>query len=197
MRKAVQGCRGCDLYKNATQGVFGEGSTRARIVFVGEQPGDVEDRAGHPFVGPAGKILDRALAEAGIPRADAYVTNAVKHFKWRPMAGTGKRRLHQKPSMSEVRACAPWLAAELDLIRPTVLVAMGTTAAQSIFGRTVRIGEMRGRFFETASCPFTLVTIHPSAIRRIQEDELRHLEFGRFVADLKLAAEKLSPLSPL
>src|SRR5687768_7713472 len=159
LREAAARCTGCDLYKQATQTVFGEGATQASILLVGEQPGDQEDRAGHPFVGPAGKILDKALAEAGIDRRDLYVTNAVKHFKWEPQ---GKRRKHKKPSAAEIAACRPWLAAELDVIRPKFLVCLGATAAQSIFGRTVRLGELRGIFSKTDWAPETFVTIHPS-----------------------------------
>ncbi|HEU4685133.1 MAG TPA: UdgX family uracil-DNA binding protein [Nitrospira sp.] len=181
LRKAALACTGCDLYKHATQTVFGEGAPHAKILFVGEQPGDQEDRAGHPFVGPAGKLLDKALAEAGIARQDAYVTNAVKHFKWEPQ---GKRRKHKKPSSAEVAACRPWLEAELRVIEPQVVVCLGATAAQSVFGRSVRVNEMRGKPWATAMAKTVFVTIHPSAILRYHEDRQRHEEYRGFVEDL-------------
>src|SRR5919201_3002496 len=191
LREASRNCTGCDIYKDATQTVFGEGPRTATIIFVGEQPGDQEDRAGHPFVGPAGQLLDKALVEAGITRQETYVTNAVKHFKWEPQ---GRRRKHKRPSASELTACRPWLEAEVKLIRPRIVVCLGATAAQSVFGRAVRINEMRGRFHELMweSEPFLVfVTIHPSAIFRMPEAAQQKVEYERLVADLKLVADKL------
>jgi DNA polymerase len=188
MREAVQGCRGCDLYKHATQAVFGEGSSQARILMIGEQPGDREDREGHPFVGPAGQLLDRALHEAGISQRDLYVTNAVKHFKWAPR---GKRRLHQKPNVSEIKACRPWLEAEVDAIRPELIVALGASAAQAVFGHAVVVGELRSRIHRCLLGQ-TLVTIHPSAILRIADENQRRHEFEDFVDDLRMVAEALN-----
>ncbi|HTW66567.1 MAG TPA: UdgX family uracil-DNA binding protein [Bryobacteraceae bacterium] len=182
LREAVQACRGCDLYAHATQAVFGEGPISARIVFIGEQPGDEEDRRGHPFVGPSGKLLDRALADAGIDRSLAYVTNAVKHFKFEER---GKRRLHKKPSGLEIAACRPWLEAEMHLIQPQILVCLGATAAQSIFGSAYRVTKERGRFVQNAWAPHVMSTVHPSAILRMPDEEQRHGEYERFVGDLK------------
>src|SRR4051794_2777447 len=156
---AAHECRGCDLYKTATQVVFGAGPQHARVVFVGEQPGDQEDRQGEPFVGPAGALFDKALAEAGIPRQDVYVTNAVKHFKWEPR---GKRRIHKKPRVSEIKACRPWLDAELRAIRPVIIVCLGATAAQAVFGSQFKLMQQRGRVLPTAMGPQGLATIHPS-----------------------------------
>jgi DNA polymerase len=171
--------------------VFGEGGRHAEIVFVGEQPGHEEDLAGHPFVGPAGRLLDQALAEAGIPRKEVYITNAVKHFKWEPQ---GKRRKHKRPSAAEMAACRPWLAAELDVIRPHILVCLGATAAQSIFGRIVRLGDLRGTFSPTEWSPHTFVTIHPSSIFRHPEREQQKEEYTKFVHDLRLIGRKLLEL---
>lgn len=182
LRRAVQGCRGCDLYAHATQAVFGEGPNSAEIVFIGEQPGDEEDRQGHPFVGPSGKLLDRALAEAGIDRPLVYVTNAVKHFKFEER---GKRRLHKKPNAVEIRACKPWLEAELNLIQPKILVCLGATAAQSIFGSTYRLTKERGVFVRNSWAPHVTSTVHPSAILRAPDEEQRHIEYAKFVDDLK------------
>jgi DNA polymerase len=181
LRKAVQTCRGCDLYAHATQAVFGEGPNSAEIVFIGEQPGDEEDRQGHPFVGPSGKLLDRALVEAGIDRSLVYVTNAVKHFKFEER---GKRRLHKKPSGMEMRACRPWLEAEINLIQPQIIVCLGATAAASIFGGAYRLTKERGQFVRNSWAPHVTSTVHPSAILRAP-DEQRHIEYERFVADLK------------
>jgi len=183
LKKAAATCRGCDLYKRATQAVFGEGPEKAEIMFVGEQPGDQEDRAGHPFVGPAGKILDRALEEVGLRREDVYVTNAVKHFKWLPL---GKRRKHKKPFTKEVEACRPWLEAEFQMVRPKVVVCLGSTAAQAVFGRPVRIQQERGAIVETPDGLTTLVTVHPSSILRAPEHEQQEQEYARFVKDLAL-----------
>jgi uracil-DNA glycosylase family protein len=185
LREAVQGCQGCDLYRNATQAVFGEGARHADVMLVGEQPGDKEDLAGKPFVGPAGRLLDRALEGAGIDRAQTYVTNAIKHFKWQ---GRGKRRIHQKPSWSESVACRPWLEAELGIVQPTVVVALGATAAQSLLGRDFRLTKHRGEVLESDLAEHVIATVHPSAILRAQDDESRHEEFAAFVDDLRAAA---------
>jgi uracil-DNA glycosylase len=182
LREAVQRCRGCDLYAHATQAVFGEGPNSAEIVFIGEQPGDEEDRQGHPFVGPSGRLLDRALVEAGIDRSLVYVTNAVKHFKFEER---GKRRLHKKPSGLEIRACQPWLEAEINLIQPRIIVCLGATAAQTIFGGTYRLTKERGQFVRNSWAPYVTSTVHPSAILRAPDEEQRHMEYDRFVADLK------------
>lgn len=181
LRAAAAACKGCDLYRNATQTVFGEGPAHARFVFVGEQPGDQEDRSGHPFVGPAGRVLERALTEAGIPRETVYITNAVKHFKWIPR---GKRRLHQRPSEGEIDACNPWLVAELRVVKPQVLVCLGVTAARAAFGRPARLKDYRGKFVATPLAERTFITIHPSAILRLMEPDRRR-EYALFVADLK------------
>jgi uracil-DNA glycosylase len=190
---AVQGCRGCELYRNATQAVLGEGPASARIVMVGEQPGDREDLAGRPFVGPAGALLDRALEDAGIDRCDVYITNAVKHFKFEPR---GKRRIHKKPSELEIVACRPWLEAELERVRPRVIVCLGATAARSLIGRQHRILRDRGRFLESPLAPSVTATVHPSAILRAPDAERRHADYAAFVEDLKavrMAAGKSSP----
>jgi uracil-DNA glycosylase family protein len=187
LARAVQKCRGCELYKNATQAVFGEGGEHARLIFIGEQPGDQEDLQGHPFVGPAGKMLDRALEEVGLDRGETYVTNAVKHFKWTP-APRGKRRIHSKPSAREVKACNPWLVREISRIKPEVIVTLGATAGQSLFGAKFRLGEMRGKIIrDTQWAPAVVCTVHPSAILRIPDREERHREYAGFVRDLKMA----------
>lgn len=191
LREAATNCKGCDLYKNATQTVFGEGPSHADVVFVGEQPGDQEDRQGHPFVGPAGRMLDKALAEAGISRDRVYVTNAVKHFKW---IWRGKRRLHQKPSIREVTACKPWLEAEIDALRPSIVVCMGATAAQSYFGKAVLITKERGKFIPSETGPLVFVTIHPSAIYRHREKPEQDEEYRRFAAEMKLLGKKLQSI---
>jgi uracil-DNA glycosylase len=188
LREAAAGCRGCELYKRGTQTVFGEGRAPARVMMVGEQPGNDEDLAGRPFVGPAGKLLDRALAEAGLDRADIYITNVVKHFKWRAQ---GKRRIHDKPNASEVEACRPWFEAELELIKPEVLVLLGATAAQAILGRQFRISVDRGRFVPSSQSPRVFPTIHPSALLRIDDDERRHEESQRFIDELRLVARAI------
>lgn len=189
LRSIAAGCEACDLYRNATQTVFGEGEAGAGVMLVGEQPGDREDRDGEPFVGPAGALLDRALREAGIDRGAAYVTNVVKHFKWRP---AGKRRLHQKPNAEEIRACRPWLDAEIDLVRPAVVVCLGATAAQALFGRQFRVTEGRGRPVDWERDPVGLATVHPSSILRVPDDETRRTELKAFVADLTVAASFLA-----
>jgi uracil-DNA glycosylase len=188
LREAVQLCCGCDLYENATQAVFGEGAGDAEVFLVGEQPGDKEDLAGRPFVGPAGQLLDRALEEAGIDRGKAYVTNAVKHFKWQ---ARGKRRIHQKPSWSEAVACRPWLEAELDAVQPRVVVCLGATAAQSLLGRDFRVTKHRGELLDSDLAEHVTATIHPSAILRQQDEESRDAEFAAFVDDLRVVARVL------
>ena len=185
LREAAAGCRGCHLWENATQTVFGEGSSDAQVMFVGEQPGDQEDLAGKPFVGPAGRMLDRALEEAGIDRSLAYVTNAVKHFKWQ---ARGKRRIHAKPTWSELSACRPWLDAELAVVAPRVLVCLGATAAQALLGREFRVTKSRGQWVESDLAEHVTATIHPSAILRQRDDESRDAEYAHFVDDLKLVA---------
>lgn len=182
LRESSAACTGCDLYKHATQTVFGEGSVHASLLFVGEQPGDQEDLAGKPFVGPAGRMLDKALAESGIARRDVYVTNAVKHFKWEPQ---GKRRKHKKPSATEIAACRPWLEAETQLVKPRIVVCLGVTAAQSVFGKTVRLNELRGRAWSTPLAATVFVTVHPSALLRHPEPAEREREYRRFVEDLQ------------
>lgn len=189
MAQAAQGCRGCDIYKGATQAVFGEGPAAAPCVMVGEQPGNEEDLQGRVFVGPAGRLLDRALAEAGIPREAVYLTNAVKHFKNEPM---GKRRKHKSPNTPEVKACRPWLEQELRLIRPKVVVCLGVTAAKSVMGRGVTLKEHRGRFVESEFSARTLITMHPSAILRSPDDDARHANFAALVEDLRLVARELA-----
>jgi uracil-DNA glycosylase family protein len=188
LRQAAQGCRACDLYKTGTQAVLGEGPRQATVFFIGEQPGDQEDLAGKPFVGPAGRVLDEALAEAGIPRAEIFVTNAVKHFKWEPR---GKRRIHQKPTLGEVRACRPWLETELAIVKPRGIVCLGATAAQSMLGPQFRITRDHGRFFESELAGWILATIHPSAILRMPDREKKEEARAQFLADLRLVAERL------
>jgi DNA polymerase len=188
LREAAKGCQGCDLYLTATQTVFGEGPKNARVVFVGEQPGDSEDRQGRPFVGPAGQLFDRALAAAGIDRQLAYVTNSVKHFSFEPR---GKARLHKKPRVGEVRACAPWLRAELAIIKPDVLVLLGATAAQSIFGANFRITQERGVVRHGELARAILATIHPSAVLRAADEVSRKELFETLVSDLKTVARLL------
>lgn len=193
---AALGCQGCDLYERATQTVFGEGPAKAGLVLVGEQPGDQEDRQGRPFVGPAGKLLDRALGDAGIARDDAYVTNAVKHFRWKSPAGGGKRRIHQAPAAGQVSACRPWLDAEFDRLNPQVVVTLGATAGQALFGSTFRIGSVRGQTVGWRRSPdageLTVVpTVHPSSIVRMQGAE-RDEAYAGLVKDLQSAAALLA-----
>jgi uracil-DNA glycosylase family protein len=185
LREAAAGCKACPLWKTGTQTVFGEGSPKAEVMFVGEQPGDQEDRVGKPFVGPAGKLLDKAMEEAGIDRSLAYVTNVVKHFKWK---GQGKRRIHQKPSWSEVAACFPWLEAELAVVKPRVLVCLGATAAQALLGRQFRVTQHRGEPVESGLAPVVIATVHPSSILRADD---RDAELRRFVSDLQRVAAHL------
>ena len=185
LREAAARCTACHLYRNATQTVFGEGPEGARVMLIGEQPGDAEDLAGHPFVGPAGKLLDRCLVEAGIDRKQTYVTNIVKHFKWVPR---GPRRIHSKPGAVEIEACFPWLEAEISVVKPQVIVALGATAAQALFGRAFRVTRDRGRLVPFALAPCALATVHPSALLRAPDEETRRREIERFIADLRQAA---------
>jgi DNA polymerase len=186
LNAAAHACRGCDLYKNATQVVFGAGPRRAQVLFVGEQPGDQEDRQGEPFVGPAGALLDKALAAAGIPRETVYLTNAVKHFKWEPR---GKRRIHKKPRLSEVKACRPWLEAELHAVKPAVVVCLGATAAQSVLGSHFKLMSQRGQWLTSELAAKVVATIHPSAVLRALDSEGRRAAYEMLVADLKLVAK--------
>ena len=183
LRKAARGCKACHLYKHATQTVFGEGPKSAQMMLVGEQPGDSEDVAGKPFVGPAGRIMDRALEEAGIDRTQVYVTNAVKHFKWEPR---GKRRLHKKPNSREIAACRPWLEAEIRLVRPKLVVLMGSTAGQAIFGPSFRVTRERGKLLSSNLAPRVVATVHPASLLRQPDEESRHREYKKFVADLRV-----------
>jgi uracil-DNA glycosylase family protein len=184
LKEAAAGCTACPLHETGTQTVFGEGSTKARVVFVGEQPGDQEDQQGKPFVGPAGKLLDKALEDAGIDRSAVYVTNVVKHFKWQ---ARGKRRIHQKPNWSEIAACRPWLEAELEVIGPRVLVCLGATAAQALLGRDFRVSKQRGELVESDLAENVIATVHPSSILRADEGT-RELEFRELVRDLEVVA---------
>jgi uracil-DNA glycosylase family protein len=188
LRGAAESCRGCALYKDATQTVFGKGRPSARLMLVGEQPGDKEDLEGEPFVGPAGRLLGKALEEAGIDRAEAYVTNAVKHFKWKPR---GKRRLHQTPRAGEIEACKPWLEAEVAAVEPAALLAMGATAGRALFGTKVRVTKDRGKPLESPLAPLAAITIHPSAILRLRDHDEREAEFAGFVADLEAVGSAL------
>ena len=189
LRKAAEACRGCPLYQRATQVVFGEGLARSRLMLVGEMAGDEEDRAGRPFVGPAGRILDEGLAEAGIDRRDAYVTNVVKHFAWIPK---GKRRLHRKPNADEIRACLPWLEAEIAVVRPEVIVCLGATAARTLVGPSFRVSRQHGQFVQSPLAPHVTATLHPSAILRRPTDAERRQEMKRFVDDLEKVARLLA-----
>lgn len=189
LRRASERCRGCPLWKDATQTVFGKGPAHAELILVGEQPGDREDVEGEPFVGPAGRVLDEALAEAGIARDGVYLTNAVKHFKWRPR---GKRRLHQTPRAGEVEACRPWLEAEVEAVKPRAIVALGATAAKALFGSSVRVTRDRGRILETPLAPLGAVTIHPSAILRLREREERHLARAELADDLGVVSAAMA-----
>ncbi|HYX54127.1 MAG TPA: UdgX family uracil-DNA binding protein [Candidatus Limnocylindrales bacterium] len=191
LRVAASGCKGCDLYKRGTQTVFGEGSRHARVLLVGEQPGDKEDLAGRPFVGPAGAVLDKALVQAGIGRNEVYVTNMVKHFKWEPR---GKRRIHKRPNALEISACRPWLEAEIAVTKPEVVVLMGATAAQGLLGRDFRVTQSRGQWVRSELAAHVLATVHPSSILRAPDDKSRHDEMRRFVADLKVVAAQIRKL---
>lgn len=183
---AIDDCHRCPLYRNATQGVSGEGRLKATLMLVGEQPGDKEDLAGKPFVGPAGRMLDRAIADAGLLRDQVFITNAVKHFKNEPR---GKRRIHKKPNISEIEACRWWLDQEMELVHPDVIVALGATAARSVLRRAVTIGRIRGKPLETEAGARVFVTIHPSYLLRLRDEESRHAEYRAFVADLKRAGQ--------
>jgi DNA polymerase len=185
-REAAADCKACELWKRGTQTVFGEGGRRARILFVGEQPGNEEDLTGKPFVGPAGRLFDSALAEAGIDRSQTYVTNVVKHFKWEPR---GKRRIHKKPNSQEIAACRPWLDAEIFLVKPKVIVALGATAAQALLGAKFRVTKQRGEFLESTLAPYIMATVHPSSILRAPDDETRRTEMRLFINDLKKLAK--------
>jgi len=182
LRQASKTCQACELWKSGTQTVFGEGSELSRVMFVGEQPGNDEDLAGKPFVGPAGRLLDKALEAAGIDRDEAYVTNAVKHFKWEPR---GKRRIHAKPNAAEIAACRPWLDAEINRVQPEAIVCLGATAAQTLLGRQFRVTTRRGEFIPSPLAPIVMATVHPSAILRAPDDESRHREMALFIEDLK------------
>jgi uracil-DNA glycosylase family protein len=188
LREAARNCRACDLWKVGTQTVFGEGAPDAELMFVGEQPGDQEDVTGQPFVGPAGKVLDRALEEAGIDRATVYVTNVVKHFKWEPR---GKRRIHKKPNAAEIVACRPWLETEIGLVKPRAIVCLGSTAAQALLGRGFKVTKHRGEFIESAIAPIVMATVHPSSLLRAPDDETRRRETARFIDDLRAVARRL------
>lgn len=190
LKTAARKCKACDLWKLGTQTVFGEGLPEARVMLVGEQPGDQEDRAGHPFVGPAGRLLNLALARAGIDRSQVYVTNVVKHFKW-SQAERGTRRIHKKPRYSEIQACRPWLDAELEIVKPEVLVCLGASSAQSLLGRDFRVSQERGKLVESALAPYVLATVHPSSILRAQDEDSRHLQLEAFINDLKKVAQLL------
>jgi uracil-DNA glycosylase len=194
LREAAAGCKACDLWKSGTQTVFGEGAKASEVMFVGEQPGDQEDLQGRPFVGPAGRLLDEAMVEAGVDRSKAYVTNAVKHFKWEPR---GKRRIHQKPNWAELAACRPWLDAELEAVKPRVLVALGSTAAQALLGRQFRVTKQRGVPVESDLAPHVLATVHPSSILRAPDDRSREQAYADFVADLRKVAELVTPAARL
>ena len=188
VRDVARGCRACHLYRNATQTVFGEGPRKAEVMLVGEQPGDAEDLAGEPFVGPAGKLLDRALLDAGIDRTMVYVTNVVKHFKFEPR---GKRRIHAKPNGAEIAACRPWLETEIALVKPRVLVCLGATAAQALLGKAFKVSQQRGTFVDSGLAPRVTATVHPSSILRAPDAGSRDVEMRRFVADLRRVAAEL------
>jgi uracil-DNA glycosylase len=188
LREAAAVCKACDLWKRGTQTVFGEGSSHARVMMIGEQPGDKEDLQGRPFVGPAGAVLDKALAAAGIDRTDVYVTNIVKHFKWEPR---GKRRIHKKPNAIQINACRPWLDAEIRVVKPDVIVLLGASAAQGILGRNFRVTHHRGQWLKSEIAPNVLATVHPSAILRAPDDESRHDEMRKFIDDLKVVAMEI------
>jgi uracil-DNA glycosylase family protein len=190
VRSVARLCKACDLYKRGTQTVFGEGPPRAEVMLVGEQPGDAEDLAGRPFVGPAGRLLDKALQEAGLDRKVVYLTNVVKHFKWEPR---GKRRIHAKPNAAEIGACRAWLETEIALVRPHVLVCLGATAAQALLGRTFKVSRQRGEFVASSLAPLVTATVHPSSILRAPDEESRREEMRRFVEDLKKVSSALAP----
>jgi uracil-DNA glycosylase len=186
VRQDALGCKACDLWRSGTQTVFGGGAARPKVMFIGEQPGNQEDIEGKPFVGPAGKLLDTALEEAGIDRSKTYVTNAVKHFKWEPR---GKRRIHKKPNAAEITACRPWLDAEISMLKPQVIVCLGATAAQALLGKDFRVTQHRGELLKSPLAPVLMATVHPSSILRAPDDETRHAEMRQFVEDLKRIAK--------
>jgi uracil-DNA glycosylase len=188
LRQAARGCRACRLWERGTQTVFGEGSRSSRVLFVGEQPGDREDLEGRPFVGPAGRLLDKSLEEAGIDRSQAYVTNVVKHFKWEPR---GKKRIHQKPNSLEIAACRPWLDAEIAVVKPKVVVCLGATAAQALLGASFRVTKSRGKLVRSELAPRVMATVHPSSILRAPDDASRRLAAKAFVKDLRALARAL------
>jgi uracil-DNA glycosylase family protein len=190
LKEAAEVCRGCELYKVGTQTVFGEGKVPSDLMFVGEVPGDEEDLKGRPFVGSAGRLFDKALGEAGIEREDTYVTNVVKHFKWKPPP-RGKRRLHEKPNASEIRACSPWLGAEIKVVQPRIIVCLGATAAQALLGKDFRVTKMRGQWVESEHAEKTIATLHPSAILRAPDPDIREQQYRDFVGDLALIARAL------
>jgi DNA polymerase len=189
LREASHGCHGCSLYQHATQTVFGEGRKNARLLLVGEQPGNDEDLAGKPFVGPAGRVLNKALEAAGIQRNDTYVTNVVKHFKWEPK---GKKRLHKKPSAREIAACMPWLEKEIELVEPEVVVCLGATAAQALLGKDFRVSKQRGQVISSPLAAQTVATVHPSSILRQRTSEDRHREMASFISDLQIVSTLLN-----
>jgi DNA polymerase len=191
LKSASKDCRGCDLYKVGTQTVFGEGKVPSKLMFVGEVPGDEEDLKGHPFVGPAGRLFDKALGEAGLDRSQTYVTNVVKHFKWHP-APRGKRRIHEKPNAMEIRACTPWLGAEIKLVHPRILVCLGATAAQALLGKDFRVTKQRGQWVESEHAEKTMGTLHPSAILRAPDPEMREQQYRDLVADLTKIARVMA-----
>jgi DNA polymerase len=193
LRQEASGCRNCGLWERATQTVFGEGEPRSPYMLVGEQPGDREDIEGRPFVGPAGRLLDDALTEAGIDRGDVYVTNAVKHFKWEPR---GKRRIHKRPDPGEIAACRPWLEAELEVVRPDLVLLLGATAAQGFLGRSFRVTQQRGEIIDWPYEPLAMATVHPSSILRAPDDETRQVELAEFIGDLKQVARAMSVSAP-
>jgi len=188
LKEAAADCRACDLWKRATQTVFGEGRRRAKVMLIGEQPGNEEDLEGEPFVGPAGRLLDEALGQADIDRREAYVTNVVKHFKWE---ARGKRRIHKRPNSAEIEACRPWLEAEIDAVKPSIIVCLGATAAQSLLGKQFRVTRQRGQFIESPLAPLVMATVHPSSILRAPDEETRRTEMRRFIDDLKKIAVAL------
>lgn len=188
IREIAAGCQACDLWRKGTQTVFGKGTSKARMMLIGEQPGNEEDLTGEPFVGPAGKLLDKALEEAGIDRGFTYVTNVVKHFKWEPK---GKRRIHSKPNSQEITACLPWLQAEIEVVRPKLVVCLGATAAQALLGRAFRVTQQRGTLVDAPFAEKAMATVHPSSILRALDEEARRLETLRFIADLRNAADYL------
>ena len=188
LKEASKACMGCDLYKLGTQTVFGEGKLKSRLMFVGEAPGDEEDLSGHPFVGPAGRLFDRALEEAGIHRDNTYVTNVVKHFKWKPR---GKRRIHEKPNAAEIRACSPWLGAEIEVVHPRILVCLGATAAKALLGKDFRVTKMRGQWLKSEHADKAFATVHPSSILRAPDSETRERQYREFVADMVIIARAI------